>query len=120
LLTIPGTAELGSAGRIVAEEVSPRDISGTADSVVIAADSLGSLVIDGVRPGDRMRPLGMEGSRKLSDLLVDAKIVRRERAAVPVVRDGTEIVWLAGVRMSEAYRVDANTRRAARLTWERE
>ena len=33
------------------------------------------------RPGDRMRPLGMEGTRKLSDLLTDAKVPRRDRAA---------------------------------------
>ena len=119
LLPIPGTADLGPAGVIVAEEVSPADIAGAPDSVTIAADSLGSLVVDGVRPGDRMRPLGMEGSRKLSDLLIDAKVVRRERAATPVVRDGERVVWLAGVRMSDEYRVGADTRRAARLTWER-
>ena len=119
LLPIPGTADLGPAGVIVAEEVSPADIAGSYDSVTIAADSLGSLVVDGVRPGDRMRPLGMEGSRKLSDLLIDAKVPRRERAATPVVRDGARIVWLAGVRMSEEYRVTADTRRAARLTWDR-
>ena len=49
LLPIPGTAELGTAGRIVAEEVAPDDIAGTPDSVTIAADSLGSLVVDGVQ-----------------------------------------------------------------------
>jgi tRNA(Ile)-lysidine synthase len=120
LLTIPGTAELGDAGRIVAEETTPDDVSGTAISVTIAADTISTLVVDGVRPGDRMRPLGMEGSRKLSDLLIDAKVARRERGAIPVVRDGERIVWLAGVRMSDEYRVGSSTRRAARLTWERE
>jgi tRNA(Ile)-lysidine synthase len=119
LLPLPGTADLGPAGCIVAEEVAPDDIAGTPDSITIAADSLGSLVVDGVRPGDRMRPLGMDGSRKLSDLLVDAKVARRQRPAVPVVRDGSRIVWLAGVRMSEEYRVGPHTARAVRLTWHR-
>ena len=82
---------------------------------MIDAGGLDRLVIDAPRPGDRMRPLGMDGSRKLSDLLVDAKVPRRDRAATPVVRDGERIVWLAGVRMSEEYRVgaDTDTRRAA-------
>ena len=119
LLPLPGTAELGAAGSIVAEQVAPDDIAGTADSVTIAADSLGSLVVDGVRPGDRMRVLGMDGSRKLSDLLVDEKVARRQRGAVPVVRDASNIVWLAGVRMSEDYRVGPTTVRAMRLTWYR-
>jgi tRNA(Ile)-lysidine synthase len=120
LLTIPGTVDLGPAGCITAEEVAPDDIAGTAVSVTIAADALGSLVVDSVRVGDRMRPFGMDGSRKLSDLLIDAKIPRRERALMPVVRDAGRVVWLAGVRMSEEYRTELSTVRAVRLTWERE
>ena len=119
LLPLPGTAELGAAGSIVAEEVAPDFVAGTPDSITIAADSLGSLVVDGVRPGDRMRVLGMDGSRKLSDLLVDEKVARKQRRAVPVVRDAGSIVWLAGVRMSENYRVGPTTVRAMRLTWYR-
>jgi tRNA(Ile)-lysidine synthase len=118
LLMIPGTADLGDAGSIRAEEVSSDDVAGTPESVVIdASEILDLLVVDGIRPGDRMRPLGMEGTRKLSDLLVDSKIPRRERHAVPVVRDGERIVWLAGVRVSEDYRVGVDTTRAIRLTW---
>ena len=119
LLPVPGNADLGQAGTIVAEIVDPADIVGTPDSVTISADGLGALVVDGVRPGDRMRPLGMTGTRKLSDLLVDEKVARRHRAAVPVVRDGQRVVWLAGVRMSEEYAVGPSTARAVRLTWQR-
>ena len=119
LLPIPGTADLGPAGLICAEPVEPADIAGDADSVTVDAGDLKRFVVDAPRPGDRMRPLGMDGSRKLSDLLVDAKVPRRDRPATPVVRDGERIVWLAGVRMSEEYRVDAGTVRAVRLTWER-
>ena len=120
LLPIPGTADLGTAGRIVAEEVAPTARVGTPESVTIDAGDLDVLVVDGMRPGDRMRPFGMAGSRKLSDLLVDAKVPRRLRAAMPVVRDGECIVWLAGVRMGEEYRVTPETRRAVRLTWSRD
>lgn len=120
LLRIPGTMDLGPAGRIIAEIVAPDDIVGTTDSVTIAADSIDTLVVDSVRTGDRMRPFGMDGSRKLSDLLIDAKVPRRERSLTPVVRDADQIVWLAGVRMSEEHRVKASTARAVRLTWERE
>ncbi len=119
LLPLPGRADLGSAGEVVAEEVAPADVAGTPDSVTIDAGTLGSVVLDTVRPGDRMRPLGMTGSRKLSDLLIDAKVPRRLRGVTPVVRDGERIVWLAGVRMSEEYRVTEQTTRAVRLSWER-
>lgn len=120
LLELPGIADLDSSGIVTADDSDPSDRSGTADSVVIDATRLaGPLAVDSPRAGDRMRPLGMTGTRKLSDLLVDAKVAKRLRAAVPVVRDGERVVWLAGVRMSEEYRVTDETRRAIRLTWRR-
>ena len=104
----------------MAEVVEPADIAGDAYSITIDAGEARTLVVDAVRTGDRMQPLGMSGSRKLSDLLTDEKVPRRQRNAVPVIRDGERIVWLAGVRMSEQYRVGPDTTRAFRLTWERE
>lgn len=118
LLTIPGRADLGPAGEMVAEETDAADTAGTSNSVVLDAECVhGELTVNSVRDGDRMRPFGMTGSRKLSDLLTDEKVPRRVRGAVPVVRDGERIVWLAGVRMSDEYRVTPQTRRAVRLTW---
>lgn len=49
------------------------------------------------RAGDRMRPARLRGrSRKLSDLFVDAKVPRRQRATARVVcrRSDGEIVWV--------------------------
>jgi len=120
LLPLPGNANLGNAGCIVAQEVDPADIAGDAVSVTIDAGDARTFVVDAIHPGDRMRPLGMSGSRKLSDLLIDAKVPRRTRGSIPVVRDGERIVWLAGVRMSDEYRVGPNAKRAIRLTWARE
>jgi tRNA(Ile)-lysidine synthase len=120
LLSLPGIAQLGAAGTLYAEPVASSDVAGSADTIVVSADVIGGeLVVDSVRAGDRMRPFGMKGSRKLSDLLIDDKVPKRLRQAVPVVRDGEEIVWLAGTRMSDAYRVSADTVKAFRLTWER-
>ena len=121
LLAIPGTAHLGAAGTISAEIEATDKTAGTPFSVVVDAGRIGGdLVVDAPRPGDRMRPLGMTGTRKLSDLFVDGKVPRRDRTAVPVVRDGERIVWVAGVRMSEDYRVGSETAKAVRLTWHKE
>jgi len=58
------------------------------------------------RPGDRIRPLGAPGSRKVQDVMVDRKVPRRERDKVPIVvgADG-RIVWVAGVAMAHDCRV---------------
>jgi len=119
LLPIPGTADLGIAGRLRASRAAHGDLSGSACSVVIDGGAVSeSLSVTCVRPGDRMRPLGMSGTRKLSDMLIDEKLPARLRPRIPVVRDGDRIVWLAGVRMSEEYKVVPETRDPVRLTWE--
>ena len=58
-----------------------------------------------------MAPRAGRGSRKLSDLLIDAKIPRHERAFLPVLcdADGT-ILFVPGLRPSETGRPDAGTR----------
>lgn len=101
-LTVPGVVELPEAGtkcRLRAERpiqwtgvVSP---DGT--QVALASTVPTPLTVRGRRPGDRMRPVGLGGSKKLQDLLVDRKVPRRIRDLVPVVTDATgRIVWVAG------------------------
>jgi tRNA(Ile)-lysidine synthase len=70
------------------------------------------LAVRAPRPGDRMRPRGGRGSRKLSDLLIDAKIPRPQRGGLPVLvaADGT-ILFVSGLRPAEAARPCSGTRR---------
>jgi tRNA(Ile)-lysidine synthase len=118
LLSVPGMLDLGDAGLLTAEPAGPEGIDPDPASALIDESAVREgLVVDSVRPGDRIRPLGMEGSRKLQDVLTDAKVPARQRPLVPVVRDGKRIVWVAGVRMSEEYRVGPGTRRAILLHW---
>ncbi len=118
LLEIPGELDLGSAGRLTAEYSADQTADDDPATAVIDADRVsGPLTVDSVRPGDRIRPLGMRGTRKLQDVLTDAKVPRRMRSQIPVVRDGESIVWVAGTRMSEDYRVGRATTRTVRLAW---
>jgi tRNA(Ile)-lysidine synthase len=64
------------------------------------------------RAGDRMRPRGGRGGRKLSDLLVDAKIPREQRAHLPVLTDAQgDVLFVAGLRPSEVARPSRTTER---------
>ena len=54
------------------------------------------------RAGDRMTPRGGKGSRKLSDLLIDAKIPRLDRDSLPVVTGAAgEVLFVPGLRPSQ-------------------
>lgn len=64
-----------------------------------------ALVVRTRLPGDRIRPVGMQGSRKLQDLLVDAKVPAEERAHLPVLVVGNEVVWVPGYRVAQAFAV---------------
>jgi tRNA(Ile)-lysidine synthase len=117
LLEVPGTVDLGPAGTMRASRCLPVPADDPRVAVIEADRLAGPLTVDSVRPGDRMRPLGMQGTRKLQDVLTDAKVPRGVRSLVPVVRDGERIVWVAGVRMSDEYAVGPGTVRAIRLEW---
>jgi len=60
--------------------------------------------VRGVREGDRMEPFGMEGSQKISDLLIDRKVPRTLRTRVALLCDnggparGERILWVVGQR----------------------
>lgn len=56
------------------------------------------------RPGDRFRPLGMHGQKKLQDFFVDAKIPREEREHVPLLMAGDRIASVIGYRIAQDFR----------------
>ena len=57
------------------------------------------------RPGDRFQPLGMSNSKKLKDFLIDRKIAIDSRDRLPLLLWNDEIVWVAGVEVSERFRI---------------
>jgi tRNA(Ile)-lysidine synthase len=56
------------------------------------------------RPGDRFRPVGMQGRKKLQDFFVDAKVPRGERGRVPLLTAGDRIASVLGHRIAEEFR----------------
>jgi tRNA(Ile)-lysidine synthase len=57
------------------------------------------------RPGDRFQPLGMSNPKKLKDFLIDRKIPVELRDRLPLLLWNDEIVWVAGVAISERFKV---------------
>lgn len=54
------------------------------------------------RAGDRMRPKGLNGTKKLQDIFVDAKASSRHRRILPLVCANDEIIWVPGLAIAEA------------------
>jgi len=120
-LSIPGEVALPQAGCLVSAEPlagaigeTPSAIPGTdapassfRDTAVVRGDLVaGSLAVRNRRPGDRFRPVGLDGRKKLQDYFVDRKVARDRRDMVPIVVDEMDrIVWVAGYEIDEAFRV---------------
>ncbi len=71
----------------------------------------GSLSIRNRRPGDRFRPLGMKGSKKIKDYFIDEKISREKRNQLPLLVDEEEIIWVINHRISDAYKIDSKSKK---------
>jgi tRNA(Ile)-lysidine synthase len=75
------------------------------------------LVLRARRPGDRMRPRGGRGSRKLSDLLIDAKVPRAARDRLPVLTTADDVVlFVPGLRPAAQAKPTLGTRRYLAVT----
>jgi tRNA(Ile)-lysidine synthase len=73
------------------------------------------IVLRSVKPGDRIRPLGMAGNKKLKSFFIDEKIPRRLRESIPLLADRHSILWIAGMRMSERAKIMPGTQRVLKI-----
>ncbi|MDO4437487.1 MAG: tRNA lysidine(34) synthetase TilS [Coriobacteriaceae bacterium] len=77
------------------------------------------LWVDSPVAGDLICPFGMHGrSKKLSDLLNEARVPLRDRPLTPVVRTapGGAIVWVAGIRLDDRFKCTATSKLLVKLT----
>ncbi|MFA6275660.1 MAG: tRNA lysidine(34) synthetase TilS [Pedobacter sp.] len=72
------------------------------------------LVIRFKQDGDRFMPLGMKQFKKLSDFLIDSKVPLPQKGKIPLIINGNgEIIWVAGLRQDNRYKVNATTKKVA-------
>ena len=118
-LEVPGEVSVPEAGVTISAEPAgpglvrpltfsrPQTPGKHATERVVAVAAAGPFAVRNWQPGDRFRPLGLQGHRKkLQDLFVDRKVSRAERARIPLVLDAQDrIVWVVGQGVSEDFRV---------------
>ena len=68
------------------------------------------LTVRNRRHGDRFQPYGMQGTKKIKDFLIDAKVPRYERDSIPMLVCGDEILWIVGYTTSETFKIQPGTR----------
>lgn len=114
-LEVPGTTPIPAIGISVRVEVADHPLEyrrprGSRDIVLDNASVKGMLKVRNWIPGDRVRPLGLGGTKKLQDVFVDAHIPEDLRHRIPIIVDDEKVLWVAGILVSEDCRVTAATK----------
>lgn len=119
LVAVPNGLSAVDLARVHAQEWEGMSVLLDAKSCGIDITTGGCLWVDTPSPGDVICPLGMHGqSKKLSDLLGEARVPTIDRASVPIVRSSPTgpILWIAGIRPSEDARCHADSHYLLELT----
>ncbi|RZL38243.1 MAG: tRNA lysidine(34) synthetase TilS [Pedobacter sp.] len=72
------------------------------------------LIVRFWQDGDKFMPLGMRNFKKLSDFFIDQKVPLPQKDKIPLLINGNgEIIWIAGFRTDNRYKVNATTKKVA-------
>lgn len=115
-LTLPGRCRLGE-WELCAELRDASVVPAGPDRATLDAAALGGpLEVRTWRAGDRIRPLGMGGTKTLGDLFTDRRVPRSQRDQLPVVLAGGRVAWIPGVAVGDEFRLSPASAAAAILT----
>lgn len=79
---------------------------------------VGSLYLRSRKIGDKLSPIGLTGTKKIKDILINKKIPADTKYMFPIISDDEQILWLLGYRISENYKIDDSTQRVIRIQLE--
>lgn len=65
--------------------------------------------------GDRISPLGLNGSMTLKKYFIDKKIPKDIRDTLPLIASGSEILVILGITVSEKVKVSENTKKILKI-----
>ena len=96
-LRLPGEIRLPGLCRVTAEPYRGEPIRENGPAQTLDRAALEGAVLRTRRDGDRIHPFGAEGEKLLSDYLIDRKVDRPLRDALPLLARGNRVLWVVGL-----------------------
>ena len=100
----------------VVERTTVLDLKVNTDTALFDYDQLSfPMLLRPWRQGDRFFPFGMQGSKLVSDYLVDVKVSILDKEKIYVLVSGDQIIWIVGMRASRKAAVIKETKKILRI-----
>lgn len=122
VLPIPGKVALGDytiTTEVLSEHIQPNLTQSEPNVEYFALNQLKlPLIYRRRQPGDRIQLFGHCSSKKVKDILIDAKLPLYVRDEIPIICDQEEIILIGNLRRSEKGRITVKTNKILRITVE--
>jgi tRNA(Ile)-lysidine synthase len=98
--------------KLLFEETTHKEFSKDKNEITIAySDNLFPLTLRKWKQGDKFKPLGLNGFKKLSDFFKDQKLSKFDKEAAWILECNQHIIWVVGHRMDDRCKVNEGTKR---------
>jgi tRNA(Ile)-lysidine synthase len=118
-LALEGVTVVEGAGTTFHSELVPRvSLRMPHDPAQAVFDARGlntGLSVRSFKPGDRIAPLGLSGSRKVKDVFIEHKLPTEQRRRFPIVLLDGRVAWLPGLVRSNLALVTSETKEVVQL-----
>ncbi len=114
-LPLTGQVELGNGWVLCSEvrDMPPAALPDDLWSAVCDLETCGELTVRRPRAGEKVRLIGLSGSKTIARILAEGRVARHERVNYPVVAAGDRALWIPGIARSDGSIVDGRTSRVA-------
>jgi tRNA(Ile)-lysidine synthase len=94
----------------------PKKFSGDKLREYISADKIsGNFCLRRWKVGDKFSPLGLKGTKKISDFLNEQKISSSKKKEQLILTNKGQIVWVLGLRLDERFKITNYTKKVVEL-----
>ena len=99
------------------EEVTHASFSTDKNEITIPyTDNIFPLTLRKWKQGDKFKPFGMDGFKKLSDFFKDQKLSLFEKEAVWILENKEHIIWIVGYRMDNRCKIDDKAKKLMKIS----
>lgn len=119
---LAGKKKKVDSGELSIKKILPNGVKKNKNKLIeyISGDRIkGKFILRTWRDGDRFHPLGMKGSKKISDFLTEQRVLSHKKKEQLVLTNSGKIVWVVGLRIDDMFKLTDNSKKVIELCWKR-